>query len=120
MSRYDKPAEDSWTAHYGSALGPVSYEDSVSPEFFGLDKADYGLVSVHCDVWPEFIFMNLAEEPAQSFKEFLGPMIRALEGVFPLNDQEVLCWHLHQAAAAWVDDYQKERRKQKQQEGVRV
>ena len=28
-------------------------------EFFDLDKADYGLVPVHCDVWSGFIFVNL-------------------------------------------------------------
>ena len=28
-------------------------------EFFDLDKADYGLVPVHCDVWEGFIFVNL-------------------------------------------------------------
>ena len=45
-------------------------------EFFDLDKTDYGLVPVHCDVWAGFIFVNLADEPAQSLREFLGPMIR--------------------------------------------
>jgi Rieske 2Fe-2S family protein len=28
---------------------------------------------------------------------------------FPLNDQEVLCRHLHKVAADWVDDYTRER-----------
>ena len=28
-------------------------------EFFDFDKADYGLVPVHCDVWSGFIFVNL-------------------------------------------------------------
>ena len=28
-------------------------------EFFDFDKADYGLVPVHCDVWAGFIFVNL-------------------------------------------------------------
>jgi hypothetical protein len=27
---------------------------------------------------------------------------------FPLNDQEILCRHLHQVAAEWVEAYQKE------------
>ena len=35
---------------------------------------------VHCDVWAGFIFVNLADEPAQSLLEFLGPMITALDG----------------------------------------
>ena len=30
---------------------------------------------------------------------------------FPLNDQEILCRHLHKVAADWVDDYQRERRR---------
>ncbi len=35
-------------------------------EFFDFDKADYGLVPVHCDVWSGFIFVNLAAEPSQT------------------------------------------------------
>jgi phenylpropionate dioxygenase-like ring-hydroxylating dioxygenase large terminal subunit len=55
-------------------------------EFFGLDKADYGLVPVHCDVWSGFIFINLAREPSQALTEFLGPMITALDG-YPFEAQ---------------------------------
>ena len=33
-------------------------------EFFDLDKADYGLVPVHCDVWAGFIFVNLDRRAA--------------------------------------------------------
>ena len=39
-----------------------------------------GLAPVHCDVWAGFIFVNLADEPEQSLREFLGPMITPLEG----------------------------------------
>jgi phenylpropionate dioxygenase-like ring-hydroxylating dioxygenase large terminal subunit len=49
-------------------------------EFFGLDKADLGLVPVHCDVWAGFIFVNLARTPPQSLRDYLGPMVTALEG----------------------------------------
>ncbi len=55
-------------------------------EFFGLDKADYGLVPVHCDVWSGFIFVNLAAQPAQGLAEFLGPMVTALDG-YPFHLQ---------------------------------
>jgi len=48
-------------------------------EFFGLDKADYGLVPVHCDVWAGFVFVNLDETPRQPLREFLGPMVTPLE-----------------------------------------
>ena len=39
MSRIAKPAEGSWTAHYPE-LGtePISYEDSISPEFYELER----------------------------------------------------------------------------------
>jgi phenylpropionate dioxygenase-like ring-hydroxylating dioxygenase large terminal subunit len=49
-------------------------------EFFDLDKSCYGLVPVHCDVWAGFVFVNFARVPAESLREFLGPMINALEG----------------------------------------
>ena len=49
-------------------------------EFFDLDKRDYGLVPAHCDVWNGFIFINLDPEPGQTLREFLGPMITALDG----------------------------------------
>ncbi len=49
-------------------------------EFFNLDKSDYGLVPVHCDVWEGFIFINLDREPRQALREFLGPMVTALDG----------------------------------------
>jgi glycine betaine catabolism A len=185
MSRLPKPREGSWTAHYGLDTGMISYEDSISPEFyelereavfkkawlnvgrvdllprkgsyftkeivaaetsivvvrglddevrafhnicrhrgnklvwndfpkeevsgtcrqfackyhgwrydldgsnafvqqeaefFDLEKDSLGLVPVHCEVWEGFIFVNFAEEPAQSLKEFLGPMVLGLEG----------------------------------------
>ncbi|WP_019929577.1 aromatic ring-hydroxylating dioxygenase subunit alpha [Nocardia sp. BMG111209] len=49
-------------------------------EFFGLDKSQYGLAPVHCEVWAGFIFVNFAAEPAESLREFLRPMITELEG----------------------------------------
>jgi Rieske 2Fe-2S family protein len=54
-------------------------------EFFDLDKADYGLVPVPCDVWAGFIFVHLGE-PAQSLAEFLGPMVTAI-GDYPFEQQ---------------------------------
>jgi len=48
-------------------------------EFFDLDKNDYGLAPVHCDVWNGFVFVNLDREPQESLRDFLGPMITALD-----------------------------------------
>jgi phenylpropionate dioxygenase-like ring-hydroxylating dioxygenase large terminal subunit len=54
-------------------------------EFFDLDKSQFGLVAVHCEVWAGFIFVNFAREPEQSLREFLGPMITDLEG-YPFDN----------------------------------
>ena len=65
-----------WRYNLDGALTFVQQED----EFFDLDKSAYGLAPVHCDIWSGFIFVNLAERAEQSLREFLGPMITALEG----------------------------------------
>jgi glycine betaine catabolism A len=40
MPRFPKPAEGSWTEHYPElGTGPVSYEDSISPEFYEREQA---------------------------------------------------------------------------------
>ena len=49
-------------------------------EFFDLDRATLGLAPVHCDVWAGFMFVHLAEAPPQSLRDYLGPMVGALEG----------------------------------------
>ena len=38
MARYPKPPEGSWTQHYGLGTEPMSYEDSISPEFFEVER----------------------------------------------------------------------------------
>jgi glycine betaine catabolism A len=60
--------------------GACTFVQQESEFFDDFDKADYGLVAVHCDVWAGFIFVNLAEEPEQSLVDYLGPMITALDG----------------------------------------
>jgi len=49
-------------------------------QFFDLDKDTLGLAPVHCEVWAGFVFVNVADEPPQTLREFLGPMVGALEG----------------------------------------
>ena len=49
-------------------------------EFFDLDKADYPLVSVHCEIWEGFIFVNFAAEPVEMLLEFLGEVATGLSG----------------------------------------
>ncbi len=39
MAHFAKPDEGSWTEHYPElGTGPVSYEDSISPEHYELER----------------------------------------------------------------------------------
>jgi len=77
-------------------------------EFFDLDKADYGLVPVHCDVWSGFIFVNLAAEPSQTLEEFLGPMITAIDG-YPFDEMTERFYYRAEVGSNWklfIDAFQ--------------
>ncbi|CAI7980590.1 MULTISPECIES: SRPBCC family protein [Parafrankia] len=69
-------------------------------EFFNLDKKDFGLVPVHCDVWSGFIFVNLAKEPEQSLPDFLGPMVTALGG-YPFDTMTERFYYRAEVGANW-------------------
>jgi len=49
-------------------------------EFFDVDKAEYGLASVQCDVWEGFIFVNVDETNSTSLRDVLGEFGKGLEG----------------------------------------
>jgi len=49
-------------------------------EFFDLDKADYGLASVRCEVWEGWIFVNFDESDTTPLREYLGELAWGLEG----------------------------------------
>src|SRR5439155_18951334 len=38
MPHFTKPAEGSWTEHYGLGTGPISYEDSITPEQYERER----------------------------------------------------------------------------------
>ncbi|MER5787468.1 aromatic ring-hydroxylating dioxygenase subunit alpha [Streptomyces sp. NPDC001980] len=38
MAHFPKPAEGSWTEHFNISTEPVSYTDSISPEFYELER----------------------------------------------------------------------------------
>ena len=85
-----------WRYDLDGALNFVQQEG----EFFDLDKDDFGLVPVNCDVWEGFIFVNLAREPEQSLKEFLGPMITSLEG-YPFDQMTERWLYRSEVKANW-------------------
>ncbi|GAB90672.1 aromatic ring-hydroxylating oxygenase subunit alpha [Gordonia rhizosphera] len=41
--------------------------------------ADYALSPVACDIWNGFVFINFDPQPKQGLRDFLGPMITALD-----------------------------------------
>ena len=49
-------------------------------EFFNLDKSQFGLVPVRCEVWEGFIFVNLDSEGTTPLGEYLGRFAKGLEG----------------------------------------
>src|SRR5881396_792550 len=146
MPHFTKPAEGSWTEHYGLDTAPIAYEDSISPEhyvvvrdaegqvrafhnmcrhrgnklvwndfpgeetsgvcrqftckyhgwrygldgdltfvqqepeFFDLDKSQFGLVPVQVDAWEGFVFVNLDKNNTTPLREYLGEFGKGLEG----------------------------------------
>jgi phenylpropionate dioxygenase-like ring-hydroxylating dioxygenase large terminal subunit len=54
-------------------------------EFFNLRRDELGLAAIHCDTWAGFVFVNLDREPRQTLREYLGPMVGALEG-YPFHE----------------------------------
>ena len=48
-------------------------------QFFDLDRSTLGLAPIHCEVFAGFVFVNVDESPRQSLRDYLGPMVGALE-----------------------------------------
>jgi phenylpropionate dioxygenase-like ring-hydroxylating dioxygenase large terminal subunit len=69
-------------------------------EFFDLDKEQYGLAPVHCEVWAGFIFVNFSKEPEQSLSDFLGPMITNLDG-YPFDEMTARFGYQTPVRANW-------------------
>ena len=70
-----------WRYDLEGALTFVQQED----EFFDLDKGDFGLVPVECDVWEGFIFVNFDRHNETPLREYLGEFGRGLEG-YPFGE----------------------------------
>jgi phenylpropionate dioxygenase-like ring-hydroxylating dioxygenase large terminal subunit len=64
--------------------GACSFVQQES-EFFDLDKADYGLVPVECDVWEGFVFVHFDRDNETPLREYLGEFGRGLGG-YPFGE----------------------------------
>ncbi|MGI8329489.1 aromatic ring-hydroxylating oxygenase subunit alpha [Actinomadura scrupuli] len=67
-------------------------------EFFDLDKADYGLKEVACDVWEGFIFVNL--DPQETLTEYLGEMAKSVEG-YPFHEMTEVYTYTAEIGSNW-------------------
>jgi phenylpropionate dioxygenase-like ring-hydroxylating dioxygenase large terminal subunit len=69
-------------------------------EFFDLDKADYGLAAVACEVWEGFVFVNLDAEHAVPLREYLGEFGAGLEG-YPFGEMTQVHKYRAEIGANW-------------------
>jgi phenylpropionate dioxygenase-like ring-hydroxylating dioxygenase large terminal subunit len=65
-----------WRYNLDGELAFVQQES----EFFNLDKKDYGLASVECDVWEGFIFVNFDPSNTTPLRDYLGGIAKGIEG----------------------------------------
>jgi phenylpropionate dioxygenase-like ring-hydroxylating dioxygenase large terminal subunit len=79
--------------------GSLSFVQQES-EFFDLDKADYGLAQVHCDVWEGFIFVNLDPGEVVPLREHLGPLGAELAG-YPFGELTQVHRYRAEVASNW-------------------
>ena len=68
-------------------------------EFFGLDKSQYGLKQVRCEVWQGFIFVNL-DPTAAPLADFLGEYGKNLEG-YPFHEMTEVFTYKAEINANW-------------------
>ncbi|WP_406336620.1 aromatic ring-hydroxylating dioxygenase subunit alpha [Streptomyces sp. NBC_00203] len=68
-------------------------------EFFGLDKGEYGLKSVRCEIWEGFVFVNL-DPDAQPLAEYLGEMAKGLEG-YPFHEMTEVFTYKAEVGSNW-------------------
>jgi phenylpropionate dioxygenase-like ring-hydroxylating dioxygenase large terminal subunit len=81
-----------------SLSGELTYVQQEE-EFFGLDKADYGLKSVRCEVWEGFIFVNL-DPAAAPLSDYLGELGKGLEG-YPFGEMTEVFTYRAEINANW-------------------
>jgi phenylpropionate dioxygenase-like ring-hydroxylating dioxygenase large terminal subunit len=69
-------------------------------EFFDLDKADYGLVGVQCEVWEGFIFVHLDPANTTSLASSLGSLGEGLAG-YPFGEMTAVYKYQADVGANW-------------------
>ena len=85
-----------WRYALDGRLTFIQQED----QFFGVDKAEYGLVEVNLEVWEGFIFINLGSPSSQPLREFLGEMAWGIEG-YPFHKLTQVFRYRAEVKANW-------------------
>jgi phenylpropionate dioxygenase-like ring-hydroxylating dioxygenase large terminal subunit len=78
--------------------GQLSFVQQES-EFFDVDKSQFGLKPVRCEVWQGFIFVNL-DPAAASLESYLGDMGKSLEG-YPFHEMTEVYTYRAEINANW-------------------
>jgi phenylpropionate dioxygenase-like ring-hydroxylating dioxygenase large terminal subunit len=68
-------------------------------EFFDLDKSQYGLKAVRCEVWEGFIFVNL-DPQAEPLVDYLGEFAKGIEG-FPFDKMTEVYTYRAEIGSNW-------------------
>lgn len=68
-------------------------------EFFDVDKSQYGLVGVRCEVWEGFIFVNL-DPNAAPLTDYLGPLAKGIEG-YPFHEMTEVYHYKAEVGSNW-------------------
>ena len=69
-------------------------------EFFDLDKADYGLAAVQCEVWEGFVFVNLDPGNTTKVHDYLGSFATGLAG-YPFGEMTQVYKYRADIGANW-------------------
>ena len=70
------------------------------PEFFDLDKTQYGLVPVQCEVWEGFVWVNVDPDNTVSVADYLGPLGAGLVG-YPFDKMTQVYKYRAQVGSNW-------------------
>jgi phenylpropionate dioxygenase-like ring-hydroxylating dioxygenase large terminal subunit len=69
-------------------------------EFFDLDKADFGLAPVQCDVWEGFVFVNLDPDNTTSLRDYMGRLGAGIEG-YPFHEMTQVHTYRAEIGSNW-------------------
>ena len=85
-----------WRYDLQGACTFVQQED----EFFDLDKGDYGLAPVQCEVWEGFVFVNPDPKNTVGLAEYLGEMGKELTG-YPFGEMTQVYKYRAEVGSNW-------------------